>query len=73
MIKKKIDQRIIDEICEDFVQGRKAKVWKKNKPLTGEDAIIEKYLETEDIHKISELFEISVNELNNILKESGVI
>lgn len=73
MIKKKIDQRIIDELCEDFVQGRKAKTWKKSKPLTGNDAIIEKYLETDDVHKTSEIFEISVNKLNNILEEAGVI
>ena len=70
---KRIDPRIARELTEGFVENRAAHVWKKSKPLQGNDAIVEYYIEHNCVHKTSERFEKSVDGIIKILEETGVI
>ena len=69
---KNLDLRAIGEAFGDM-KSRPAHEWTKSKPLTGDDAIIERYLETRDISDVSDKFDLSSSKVIKILNDSGVI
>lgn len=67
-----LDLRAIGESFSDM-QARPAHEWTKSQPKTGNDAIIERYLESRDPIGVADHFEMKTHQVIQILEEAGVI